>query len=77
MNTTHNLKNKLITSAVGAAMAAAAVPALLFVAEGAAQAAPPAPVAIHSLPQVRPGDVPLGPGDAGLYRRADRDDQRQ
>jgi hypothetical protein len=38
MNTIHNLKTKLITSAVGAAMAAAAVPAILFAGAGIAQA---------------------------------------
>jgi hypothetical protein len=63
VNITHITKRR-VASALGATVAAAAVPALLFVAEGAAQAAPPAPIAIHSLPEAGPGDVPLAPGDA-------------
>ena len=43
MNTTHNLKRKLITSTLGAAVAAAAVPAILLFGAGTAQADPSAP----------------------------------
>jgi hypothetical protein len=55
--------NRRLASAVGATVAAASVPALLLLGAGAAQAAPPAPMASHSLAQVRPGDLPLGPVD--------------
>lgn len=38
MNTTHNRKIKLVTTALGAALAAAAAPAMLFVGAGTAHA---------------------------------------
>jgi hypothetical protein len=60
VNITH-INRKRFASALGAVVVAAAVPAVLFVGAGAAQAPPPAPTAIQSLPQVRPGDLPLGP----------------
>jgi hypothetical protein len=43
MNTNHNLKKKLVTSALGAAAAAVAAPAVLFAGAGIAQAQNPLP----------------------------------
>jgi hypothetical protein len=61
MNTNHKPKKKRITSALGATVAAAALPALLFGGAATAQATPAPMTASHSLPQIRPDSIALDP----------------
>ncbi|MBV9091668.1 MAG: hypothetical protein JO044_17470 [Mycobacteriaceae bacterium] len=66
MNTTHYPKKGLISSAFGATVAAAAVPALVWFAAGPAQAAPAPLTPIHSLPLDPAVDAQVAAADQQL-----------